>query len=162
VDPNVVLTARLLDKGNPDHGLFGPLSYLDTPASDPSLTAAQSYALTGMQMPALVPDAAGPLPITANGACLGLFQYTDGDQPAATAVLENFELRSSEIPPVGIERAVRLSWPASATSNYNPEAAPTVQGPWQPLRDCAIPGSANPRDCDLVAGLRDVPAPAGR
>jgi hypothetical protein len=35
---------------------------------------------------------------------------------------------------------VRLSWPASATLNYAIEGAPTVQGPWLPVQDTAVPG----------------------
>ncbi|HOW66697.1 MAG TPA: hypothetical protein P5186_21785 [Candidatus Paceibacterota bacterium] len=138
-DPNVVITARVLDMADPNHALFSH-SVLDTPASDPSLTPAQFYTSTGMQMPVLVPDAAEPPPTSSIGTCLGLFQYTDGQQPAPTAVYDNFELRTSGIPFVGVERAVRLSWPVSATINYAVEAAPTVLGPWLPLQDQTLPG----------------------
>lgn len=138
VDSSLAITARVLEKANPNNVLFSH-SYLDTPASDPSLTSAQFYALTGMQMSALVPDAA-EAPPTAVWTLLGLFQYTDGHQPAATAVFANFEVRTSEIPPVGVERAVRLSWPASAAINYAVQSAPTAQGPWQLVPDQTIPG----------------------
>jgi len=114
-------------------------SYLDTPASDPTLTGAEFEALTGMRITGLFPDTAEPPP-TAVGALSGLFQYTDGHQPAPTAIFDNLELRTSEIPPVGIERAVRLSWPASATINYAVEGAPTVLGPWLPVQDQSCPG----------------------
>ena len=69
-----------------------------------------------------------------------MFQYTDGTQPAPTAIFDNLELRTSEIPPVGIERAVRLRWPASATINYAVEGAPTLQGPWLPVQELPLPG----------------------
>ncbi|MHC1767459.1 MAG: hypothetical protein AB9869_24795 [Verrucomicrobiia bacterium] len=137
-DPNVVITARVLDKADPNDVLFAH-SYVDTPGSESSLTGAQFEALTGMRFVDLVPDAA-EAPPTQVGGLLGLFQYTDGQQPVPTAVYENFELRTSEIPFVGIEQAVRLSWPASATINYAVEGAPTVQGPWLPVQDQTIPG----------------------
>jgi hypothetical protein len=35
---------------------------------------------------------------------------------------------------------VRLSWPASATFNYAVEGAPTLEGPWMPVQDTAVPG----------------------
>jgi hypothetical protein len=92
-----------------------------------------------MQIAGFVPDLVEPPP-TQVGGLLGLFQYTDGQQPVPTAVYANFVLRTSEIPFVGIERAVRLSWPASATINYAVEVGPTFQGPWPPVQDQTIPG----------------------
>ena len=55
-------------------------------------------------------------------------------------IYDNLELRTSEIPGVGIERAVRLRWPASATINYALEGAPTLQGPWMSVQDTTPPG----------------------
>ncbi len=66
-----------------------------------------------------------PAGITSSRASISC-SYTDGTQPAPTAIFDNLELRTSEIPPVGIERAVRLSWPASATINYAVEGVITV------------------------------------
>jgi len=60
--------------------------------------------------------------------------------PEMEITYDNLELRISEIPTVSMERAVRLSWPASATIDYAVEGAPTVQGPWLPVRDLATPG----------------------
>jgi hypothetical protein len=57
-----------------------------------------------------------------------------------TAVYDNLEVRTSEIPPVCVERTVRLRWPASATINYAARGAPTVLGPWLPVEDPAKPG----------------------
>ena len=84
-------------------------------------------------------DAAGEPP-TAFRPGLWVFQYNDGTKGRAEAAFDNLELRTSEIPPVGIERAVRLSWPASATINYAVEGGPTVQGPWLPVQDQTLPG----------------------
>ena len=40
---------------------------------------------------------------------LETFQYNDGTKPAAEATFDNLELRTYEIPQVGIERSVRLT-----------------------------------------------------
>lgn len=142
-DPNAVITARVLDKADPSKVLFTH-SYVDTPTSDPTLTGAEFEALTGMQISGLSPDAVEPPPTKVKvGALLGLFQYTDGKQPAPAAVWGNLELRTSEIPILGIEGAVRISWPGSATLSYAIQGAPTVQGPWLPVEDQTVPGFQN-------------------
>jgi hypothetical protein len=138
-DPNVVITTRVLDKVDPNQVLFAH-SYLDTPAKDTSLTTAQFQALTGMRITGLVSDAAEPPPTAKLGICLGLSQYTDGKRPVPTAVFDNLEMRTSEIPPLSIERAVRLNLPASAAITYGVQGAPTPQGPWLPVEDLAMPG----------------------
>jgi hypothetical protein len=138
VQPNLVVTARVLDKADPSTVLY-QRTVVDTPNADPTLNAAQFQALTGMNLVDLGPDAAGA-PFTSFGAALGVFQYTDGTKPPVLATFDNLELRTSEIPGVGIERAVRLRWPASATLNYAVEDAPTVQGPWLPVQDLVLPG----------------------
>jgi hypothetical protein len=135
--PNLVIRARVLDKADPNTVLFEH-SVLDTPASEPSLTAAQFQALTGIDWSDLVPDAA-EAPPTLVGTALGVFQNTDGHQPVPTAVFDNFELRTYEVPPVSIARAVQLTWPAPA-GVYAVEGASTAQGPFLPLQDQTIPG----------------------
>ncbi|MHC1767240.1 MAG: hypothetical protein AB9869_23665 [Verrucomicrobiia bacterium] len=136
VDPNMVITARVLDKDTDEAVLF-QRSVVDTPAVDPTLTT-QDFASFAMN-PTVWSDS-GP-PLTA-GTALLLFvgQYTDGNHPELDVTYDNLELRTSEIPPVTIERAVRLSWPASTTINYTPQAAPAVQGPWKPVQDWTTPG----------------------
>jgi hypothetical protein len=139
VNPNLVITTRVLDKADPNTVLYQH-SVVDTPSADPTLTTAQFEALTGMRYLDLGPDHEGT-PITSyHVAAAGVFQYTDGTQPAPTAIFDNLELRTSEIPLVGIERTVRLSWPASATINYAVEGAPTAQGPWLPVQEPVTPG----------------------
>jgi hypothetical protein len=137
VQPNLVLTTRVLDKADPNTVLYQH-SVVDTPSADPTLTASQFQALTGIQLVDLAPDAPGTPPTTV-AAWLGVFQNTDGHQPIPSATFDNLELRTSEIPPIVIERAVRLSWPASVTITYGVEAAPTVQGPWLPVQELSIP-----------------------
>jgi hypothetical protein len=136
--PNLLITARVLDKANPDTVLYQH-TVVDTPGSDPTLTTAQFQALTGIRFLDLVPDAAEAPPASV-GAHLGVFQNTDGHQPVPKVVWDNLEVRTSEIPFLGIERAVRLSWPALAAMSYAVEGAPTLQGPWMPVQDTAVPG----------------------
>jgi hypothetical protein len=138
VKPNLVVTARLLDKLDPSKVMYQRI-VVDTPNADPTFNAAQFRALTGMTWRDLGPDAAGA-PFTSFGPALGVFQYTDGNKPAVLANFDNLELRTSEVPRVGIESAMRLTWPASASVNWSVEGAATTQGPWLPVQDSLAPG----------------------
>ncbi len=99
VQPILVITARVLDKANPDTVIF-QRSVVDTPGSDPTLSVSQFQALTGMNLTEWVSDAAEAPPAVVMAA-LGVFQYTDGSAPVPKAVFDNLELRTSEIPFVG-------------------------------------------------------------
>lgn len=136
--PNVILTARVLDKSNGEAVLY-ERSTVDTPASDPSLSSAQITAITGMTLQ--VQSDPGGAPWTSGvSPWLGVWQYTDGTLPAAEATFDNFELRTYEIPEVGIERAVQLTWPVPSGMNYAVEGAPTAQGPFLPVPEWSMPG----------------------
>ena len=97
VQSNLVITARVLDKRNPKTVLYQS-TVVDTPNADPTLTAAQFEALTGMRLLDLMPDTPGP-PLTTFGAIVGIFQYTDGKQPVPRAVFDKLEVRTNQ-PPV--------------------------------------------------------------
>ena len=136
-DPNLTLTARVLDKDNQETVLY-QRTFVDTPQADATLTTAQLLALSGMRL-SIEPDITGS-PITSGDTVfLDAWQYTDGNQPEADVTYDNLEMRTTEIPPTGIERAVRLSWPMTGL-NYTVQWAPTPQGPWQPVPDQSIPG----------------------
>ncbi|HRY50571.1 MAG TPA: choice-of-anchor Q domain-containing protein [Candidatus Paceibacterota bacterium] len=92
---NVILTARVLDKDNPNLVLY-ERSVVDTPGSDPTLTTADVEALSGMRL-AFGPEGSGA-PYTYAGAGIGLFQYTDGTRPAATVTYDNLELWTYRLP----------------------------------------------------------------
>ena len=136
VAPGITCT-NTLGQENPDAVLY-ERTFVDTPQADPALTSAEFEALSGMRM-RFVPDVKAPA-YTFGNVGLHLWQYTDGKQPAAEATFDNLELRTYEVPLVGIERAVRLSWPASAAIHYAVEGAPTVQGPWLPVQEPVTPG----------------------
>ena len=88
----------------------------------------------------LGPDRGAPISLLGAGMWLDLAQYTDGTQPAAVAVFDNVELRAYEVPQDSIGQAVQITWPAPSGVNYALEAAPTVQGPFLPVQQLALPG----------------------
>lgn len=135
--PNLLLTARVLDRSDPAKILYQH-SVLDTPSSDPTLTKSQFQQLTGMGLD-IVPEQPAVSP-SSFSVTIGLFQYTDGMQPAPTAVFDNLGLRTFEIPPVSIAGAVRLTWPTASDLRYAAEGAPTIQGPWLPVGPAELPG----------------------
>ena len=137
-DPNVVITARVLDKANPAEVLY-QRSLVDTPEADPVLTSEQFLSLSGVSLP-MSPDLPGA-PVTNGTLAIGVYQDNyDGKQPAAVATFDNLELRLSELPPVGVERAVQITWPVSTATDYILESAPAVEGPWQPVQVSSPPG----------------------
>jgi hypothetical protein len=88
---NVILTARVLDKENPNAVLYQH-SVVDTPAADPTLSQAQIRELFGIDV-VQGPDVAGTPFTSGAGVSLGLWQYTDGHQPPAQVTYDNFEIR---------------------------------------------------------------------
>jgi hypothetical protein len=135
---NLLLTARVFDKTDPTKLLY-ERAYLDTPASDEVLSSQGIADLVGASLSGFGADP-GAAWKTGQRVWLGVWQNTDGTKPAAEAAFDNLELRTYEVPQVGIERAVRLTWPAPAGVNWAVEAAPTVQGPWLPVQDLGMPG----------------------
>jgi hypothetical protein len=159
VNPNVVLTARVLDKDNHNAVLY-ERSVVDTPAVDRCLTTDEVFAASGMNL-AFLTDRSGAPYTWGSAIVLATLQCTDGNQPAVAAVFDNVELRTLEVPGIGIERAVRLSWPASASINYSVEGAPTLQGPFVPVQDLVTPGmnQMTVPASDLMRFFRLVNAP---
>jgi len=137
VEPNVVITARVLDRADPNR-VLDQLTAVDTPNADPALTAEQFENLSGWPLGNVVAEGAGRPP-TQFAVTLGIAQYTDGQQPTPKAVFDNLEVRTSEVPPLGIARAVRLSWPAAAGVNWSVEAASRVEGPYLLVQDLSTP-----------------------
>ncbi len=136
----LVLTARILDKNSPNP-VLQEIRAVDTPLRDAALNAAQIEALTGMRV-AGPADGVGAPYLSGDRCFLAVIQYAAGAAlPAAEATFDNLELRTYETPRVAIERAVRLTWSAPTGFNYAVEAGPTVQGPWLPVHDAAMPGT---------------------
>jgi hypothetical protein len=134
----VVLTGKVLDKQT--GAVLCQQRYVDTPAADPSLSPAELAAITGGRVwPDWGADPAGAPWKNGNSACLFVFQDTDGTKPSATATFDNLEFFKYEIPRIGIEPAVRLTWPDTGM-NFGIEAAPSVNGPWSPVQNSVPPG----------------------
>ena len=134
---NVILTGRIIDKQT--GAILHQITAVDTPAEDPALSPAELAQITGCQVwHDFGPDIAGAPWKNGNSVELFLVQDTDGTLPPAEATFDNIELLAYAVPQLSIERAVRLSWPATGT-NFRIEAAPTVNGPWLPVLDPVIP-----------------------
>lgn len=142
---DVVITARVLSKSNPERVLYQH-SVVDTPAADVVLTSEEYLNLTGMPL-ALSPDLT-QAPFTTAQIVVGVFQWNDGTLPAAIATYDNLEVRKYRVPPLGIAQTVQLSWPA--LGNYFVESAPGVEGPWLPVNEMA------------PLGMRQVTVPASK
>ncbi len=135
---NVVLVGQVLDKQT--GAVLYQQRYVDTPAADPSLNQTEIAALTGCRVwHDCGADLTGAPWKNGESACLFVFQDTDGTKLPATATFDNLELRKYEIPRIGIEPAVRLTWPSTGM-NFGIEAAPSVNGPWSPVQNTVPPG----------------------
>lgn len=135
---NLLLTGRILDK---DSGaVLCQKTIVDTPASDPSMSPVPLSQVTGCRVwPDIVADPAGAPWLSGAALYLMVFQDTDGTKPPAEATFANLQLRTYEVPQVSVDRAVQLSWPASAGLNYLVEGATTLEGPWLPVQELVIP-----------------------
>jgi len=163
VNPNVILTARVLDKENNNAVLY-ERSVVDTPSVDRTLTQAEMEAASGMHMDAGTD--VGP-PITSGSEVfLDLFQYTDGTKPAAEVTYDNLERWTSIFlvwrPEIAIQLLsnsspkVNLTLSAAPNSSWAFERAPELTGPWTNLSALLIGtnGSAQFQDTNS-------PNPAG-
>jgi predicted Ser/Thr protein kinase len=102
VQTNLLITASLLDQRDRDLVLYHE-SVVDTPSADPTLTAAQFQALTGVLLTNWGPDDPTP-PFNSFMALRGLFQSTDGKQPLPTAVFGNLQVRLYDSPQAGWDK----------------------------------------------------------
>lgn len=146
-DPDLLITARLLDKDN-HQAVLHQLSVVDSPAADSTLTTAEVAELSGMWL-ALGPDVSGLPYKSGNVLFLESWQYNDGTRPAAEVTYDNLEQRvlmqtAETDPMIAIERSVRLTWMSTYGMNYAVECAPTPLGPWSmlslPVTDSEVQG----------------------
>jgi len=136
VGGNLVLTGKVLDKAT--GAVIAQVVATDTPASDPTLSASKLAEVTGGRVwQGIVTDPSGA-PHT-SGIAPAIFVGQESDtNVTAFGTFDNLELRAYEVPQLGIEPAVRISWPITS-QNYRPQWAPTLQGPWQEIPDQTIP-----------------------
>ncbi len=139
VSPNLIVTARILDKSNHDAVLY-ERAVVDTPMVDRSLTSAEILAASGMHL-AAGQDIERQPSYSVGSVGLHVWQYnSDGKQPAAEATFDNLELRIHDTPPISVARAVKLTWPTPVGGPYSVEGAPGIQGPWLPVSVFNPPG----------------------
>jgi hypothetical protein len=124
---NVVLTGQVLHKQT--GAVLRQVQCVDTPAADPTLIFPPDWGA----------DSAGAPWKNGESVCLFVYQQTDGTKPPASATFDNLEQLKYEIPSIGIEPAVRLTWPSTGMK-FGIEAAPAVNGPWLPVQDSVPPG----------------------
>jgi hypothetical protein len=140
VSPNVILTARILDKANNNAVLY-ERSVVDTPNVDRTLTGTEMEAASGMHMDFV---SEGGAPITSvSDVLLNVFQYSDGTKPPAEVTYDNLELWTSTLPvwrpeiaiqPLStIPPKVNLTLSAAPNSSWDIERAPALSGPWTNL-----------------------------
>jgi hypothetical protein len=124
---NVVLRGQVLNKEN--GAMLRQVQCVDTPAADPTLPFPPDFG----------GDIAGAPWKSGESVCLFVYQQTDSTRPPATARFDDLKFLSYEIPRIGIEAAVRLTWPSTGMK-FGIEAAPTTKGPWSPVQDSVPPG----------------------
>jgi len=120
VGDSVRITGKVLDKENDDAVLIERTA-MDTPGVDPTVSSAEGVTI-------LQPDPGAPF-FRGVSVFLDLAQITDGNQPEAEVVYDNFTVEQSSAAELRAERAVRLSWPAFSKP-FRVEGAPSVEGPW--------------------------------
>jgi hypothetical protein len=160
VNPNVILTARVLDKENNNAVLY-ERSVVDTPGVDRTLTQAEMEAVSDMHMDAGTD--VGPPITSGSDVFLGLFQYTDGTRPAAEVTFDNLERWiSTWRPEMTIQPLLtslsnaNLTLSAAPNSTWTIERGQELAGPWTNLTALPIGpnGSAQFQDTNTAGFYR--------
>ena len=131
---NLILTTRVPDKNKM---VLFERGFAETPQAESSVTTEQFRALTGITTISPVPDPGPPI-LSGKETGVAVFQFTDGNQPPVQAIFDNVSLRIHDLPRIGIARAAWISWPD--VGSYSVERASTVEGPWCPVPNPAMPG----------------------
>ena len=163
VSPDVILTARILDKANNNAVLY-ERSVVDTPNVDRTLTETEMEAASGMHLHFV---SEGGAPITSvSDMLLNVFQYSDGTLPLAEVTYDNLELWTSTLPVWRPEIAIQLlstippkvnlTLSAAPNSSWAIERAPELTGPWANLSALLIGpnGSAQFQDTNTAGFYR--------
>jgi hypothetical protein len=163
VNPNVILTARVLDKENSNAVLY-ERSVVDTPSVDRTLTQAEMEAASGMHMNAGTD--VGPPVTSGSEVLLSVFQYTDGTKPAAEVTYDNLERWTSIFPVWRPEIAIQLlstnsphvnlTLSADPNSSWAIERALELTGPWTDIAALLIGTNSSAQFQDT-----NSPYPAG-
>jgi hypothetical protein len=134
VNPNVIITTRILDKANNNAVLY-ERSAVDTPKVDRTLTEMELESASGMHLHT-GPDVGAPI-TSGSDVLLTVFQYNDGTRPPAEVSYDNLERWTSIWRP---EIAMQPLSTSSPNANLTLSAAPNstwaiqraleLTGPW--------------------------------
>lgn len=137
VNPNVIITTRVLDKANNNAVLY-ERSAVDTPGVDPTLTESELEAASGMHLHTGA-DVGAPI-TSGSDVFLTVFQYNDGTRPAAEVTYDNLERWTHAFPVWRPEIAIQLlstvpplvnlTLSADPDSSWSIEGAVESSGPW--------------------------------
>lgn len=154
VNPNVIITTRVLDKAN-DNAVLYERSVVDTPEVDRTLSETELEAASGMHLHS-GPDSGPPL-TSGSAVLLTVFQYNDGTRPAAEVTFDNLERWTSTFPAWKPEITIQLlsngpprvnlKLSAAANSSWAIERALNPTGPWVVLGTLLI-GSDGSAQCE--------------
>jgi hypothetical protein len=124
------ITSKVLDLDDAYAVLFEK-TVTDTAAVDPTVAALRGYSLAA--------DAGAPI-VSGTAVALDVLNVADTIQSSARVVFDN--LTYERQPVLSVEKAVRLSWPASFTG-MEVLGAPTVDGPWTTIAEPVIESAGN-------------------
>ena len=159
VNPNVIITTRVLDKENQNAALY-ERSVVDTPNVDRTLTETELEAASGMHLHT-GSDVGAPI-TSGSDVFLTVFQYNDGTRPAAEVTYDNLERWTSVFPVWRPEIAIQLlstippqgnlTLSAAPNSSWAIERALELTGPWTNLSGLLIgtTGSAQFQDTNSL------------
>ncbi len=159
VNPNVIITTRVLDKAN-DNAVLYERSAVDTPKVDRTLTESELESASGMHLHTGT-DAGAPI-TSGSHVFLTVFQYNDATRPPAEAIYDNLERRTSTFPvwrpEIAIEAStnsprVTLTLSVAPGSSWTIERALDVGGPWTNLSALLVGtnGTAQFQDADSLS-----------
>ncbi len=122
---SLLITTTVLDQGT--GAVLHHRRYLDTPQADPVVPSPGPHGIHS-----LVPEPGRAYTGGGYVPWLGIFHFTDGQQPPVELVLDNLEY--AYLPALAIENAVLLTWPTSQ-AQFEVWGAVAVNGQWKKLNE---------------------------
>lgn len=122
---SLLITTTVMERGS--GAVLYHRSFLDTPAADPMVPTPGPHGILSR-----VPEPGRAYVGGGIDAMLGIWHITDGSQPPAELILDNFEYGYYDAPVLGFEKSVLLSWPQHTAEEQIVLGAASVNGPWVP------------------------------
>ncbi len=144
LEPDLRIDLRVLDKDNNDSLLFEK-TVIDTPQADPVFPQGDSD----------VPGSPWPMISEPGSLALNLEWVNAEHAPeggVAQVTFSDVQMWRYQAPPLAIQNAVVLSWPApQGAGQFVLESAPSVNGPWAPAPDPWLRTNATQIEVSVVA-----------